>query len=135
MTREQARELLMQMVFQMEAQNDFSEEAKDVFLKSFPVEGKAAAYLEEMYAVISSNLEKIDLVISRSSDNWKTERMARVDFAILRISVAEMMFRDDIPDAVSINEAVNLAKKFGTDTSQKFVNGLLGKAAACIHEQ
>ena len=134
MTREQARELLMQMVFQMDAQNDFSESSKEVFLKSFPIEGKEQKYIDSMYSVISENIEKIDEVIAKSSNNWKPERMAKVDLAICRVSVAELLFRDDIPDAVSINEAVNLAKKFGTDTSQKFVNGLLGKAAELKNE-
>lgn len=134
MTREKARELVMQMVFQMDAQNDYSKEAKEVFLKSFPVEGKEEDYINEMYEAVSQNIEKIDEIISKSSTNWKTNRMAKVDLAICRVSVAEMMFRKDIPDAVSINEAVNLAKRFGTDTSQKFVNGLLGKAADLKNE-
>lgn len=135
MTREKARELFMQMIFQMDAQNDYTENAKEIFLRSFPIDGKGEKYFNEMYTVVSGNLDKIDSIIDKSSSNWKSSRMAKVDLAICRVSVAEMMFKQDIPDAVSINEAINLAKKFGTESSQKFVNGLLGKAVSIKDEQ
>lgn len=128
MTREAARELLMQLIFQMGVQKDFSDELKQRFLKEYKINSKQKKYIEDMHRAIADNLEDIDSLINKSSDGWSTERMAKSDLAICRVALGEILFADDIPEAVSLNEAVNLAKKFGTDSSQKFVNGLLGKA-------
>lgn len=128
MTREAARELLMQLIFQMGVQKDFSDELKQRFLREYKINSKQKKYIEDMHRAIADNLEDIDSLINKSSDGWSTERMAKSDLAICRVALGEILFADDIPEAVSLNEAVNLAKKFGTDSSQKFVNGLLGKA-------
>lgn len=128
MTREAARELLMQLIFQMGVQKDFSDELKSRFLRDYKINAKQKTYIDDMHRAIADNLEQIDDLINKSSDGWSTERMARSDLAICRLAIGEILFAEDIPEAVSLNEAVNLAKKFGTDSSQKFVNGLLGKA-------
>lgn len=135
MTREAARELLMQLIFQMGVQNDFSEELKNRFVRDYKINAKQKKYIEDMHNAISDNLKTIDELINKSSDGWNTERMAKTDLAICRVAVGEILFADDIPEAVSINEAVNLAKKFGTDNSQKFINGLLGKALKFKNEK
>ena len=128
MTREAARELLMQLIFQMGVQKDFSDELKQRFLREYKINSKQKKYIEDMHRAITDNLEYIDSLINKASDGWSTDRMAKSDLAICRVALGEILFAQDIPDAVSLNEAVNLAKKFGTDNSQKFVNGLLGKA-------
>ncbi len=128
MTREAARELLMQLIFQMGVQKDFSDELKNRFLRDYKINAKQKKYIDDMHRAIADNLEEIDALINKSSDGWSTERMAKSDLAICRVALGEILFAEDIPEAVSLNEAVNLAKKFGTDNSQKFVNGLLGKA-------
>lgn len=128
MTREAARELLMQLIFQMGVQKDFSDELKQRFLREYKINSKQKKYIDDMHRAIADNLEHIDSLINKSSDGWSTERMAKSDLAICRVALGEILFAEDIPEAVSLNEAVNLAKKFGTDSSQKFVNGLLGKA-------
>jgi N utilization substance protein B len=69
----------------------------------------------------------LDLKIETGSDNWKVSRMARVDLSILRVAATEIFYMEDIPDSVSANEAVELAKTFGGDESPKFVNGIIGK--------
>ena len=71
------------------------------------------------------NLSDLDRLIEKSVKNWKLERLARVDLAILRIAVFEMLFQKDIPARVTINEAIEIAKSFGSDDSYKFVNGVL----------
>ena len=129
MTREAARELLMQLIFQMGVQKDFSDELKNRFLRDYKINAK-----QKTYRAIADNLEQIDALINKSSDGWSTERMAKSDLAICRLALGEILFAEDIPEAVSLNEAVNLAKKFGTDSSQKFVNGLLGKAIKLKNE-
>lgn len=76
-----------------------------------------------------SHIDEIDLKINEISDGWKTSRMAKVDLAIIRLAVYEVLLDDDVPTGVAINEAVELAKQFGTDDSPSFVNGVLAKIA------
>ena len=135
MTREAARELLMQLIFQMGVQKDFSDELKQRFLRDYKINPKQKKYIDDMHNAISDNLEDIDNLINKASDGWSTERMAKSDLAICRVAIGEILFAQDIPEAVSVNDAVDLAKKFGTDNSQKFVNGLLGKAVKLKNEK
>ena len=84
-------------------------------------------YMEEKYRQIISHLEEIDALLNEISKGWKTSRMARVDLTALRLSVYELKYEPEIPTKVSINEAVELAKKYGGEDSFSFVNGILGK--------
>ena len=127
MYRGSARELLMQLLFQTEAQQDFSDELKDSYLANIAGVRNQLDYINTMFEKVKENLQLIDDVIDNNSDRWRVTRMPKVDLAILRLAVAEMLFADDIPCEVSINEAVNLAKKFSTDDSGKFINGILSK--------
>lgn len=129
MRRSEARELLMQMIFQMEAQSDFSDKAFDFFVQNNMEGSSQIDYFNKVYRCIAINRKEIDEKINAVAAGWKTTRMARVDLAVLRLCVAEILFLDesDIPQAASINEAVDLAKKFGGEASGKFVNGILGK--------
>jgi len=125
--RSEARELLMQLLFQMEVQNDYSKTLKEDFFKTQPKRGSQQAYVDCVFKNFTEHLTDIDQTLSSYSDNWKTNRMNKVDLAIARLSATEILYVDSVPDSVSINEAVDLAKKFGTEDSSKFVNGLLGK--------
>lgn len=79
---------------------------------------------------IVNNLNSIDEIINSCSSRWKTGRMPKVDLAIMRLATGEMLYADDIPEAVSVNEAINLAKKFSTENSARFVHGVLGSVTA-----
>lgn len=127
MTRKQARELMMQLLYQMELMNDHSEEAKAAFIEKNVTDKKHVAYAETVINTILENREAIDEKINGASNKWNTSRMAKVDLAIVRLAVCEMLYMDDIPDAVAINEAVSMAKKFASDESGSFINGILGK--------
>ena len=81
------------------------------------------------YAKVKEHLEEIDRMRNETSEGWKTSRMGKVDLAILRLAVYEMFFDEDVPVSVAINEAVELGKRFGTDDSSSFINGILGKLA------
>jgi len=122
-----ARELIMKMLFQMEAQNDYSNEIKTAVFAENSKDKTQELYLEQMYLLISEHLPKVDELIESCSDKWKIDRMNKVDLATMRVAVLEIMYLDDIPESVSINEAVDIAKKYGTENSGKFVNGVLGK--------
>ena len=75
------------------------------------------------------DIPEIDEMLNRTTEGWKTTRMGKVDLAILRLAVYEMKFDEDVPVGVAINEAVELAKRFGRDQSPSFINGILGKLA------
>jgi N utilization substance protein B len=125
--RSKAREAFMQMAFQMELQNDFSDEAMETFLEKYMQDVSRREYIGRCFAALKGNFGMIDAEIESCSDNWKISRMGKVDLSILRLAAAEMFFMDDIPVFVSVNEAVVLAKKFGSEDSFKFVNGVLGR--------
>jgi len=126
-TRGKAREILMRLVFQAEAQHDFSHEVKDLYLDGPDCVGIQVDYVDRVFSAIADNLEAIDAKLNETSSNWKTSRMSKIDLAILRTGAGEILYCEEIPDSVAINEAVNLAKTYGTDDSYKFVNGVLGK--------
>jgi N utilization substance protein B len=127
MRRTEARELFMQLLFQMEVQNDYSREIKEKFVQEHMKDSNQMEYFNRLYSVAAENLSAIDGKLEACSENWKISRMAKVDLAILRLSAAEILYLEDIPDSVSVNEAVDLAKKFGSEDSGKFINGILGK--------
>ena len=84
-------------------------------------------FAEDVIKGTIEKLEEIDSLIQRNTTGWTKERIAKVDLAILRLALYEILFRDDIPSSVAINEAIELAKKYSTDESGGFVNGVLGK--------
>lgn len=125
MIRENIRENTMQIIFQMETAGTF-----DYNKISVLEENKAV--LEENQAIktlkaIGDHIEDIDATIARNTDNWRPNRIAKTDLAILRLAVEEMLYEDNIPCGVSINEAVNLAKKYGDDRSYAFINSVLSR--------
>ena len=129
MTRKEARELLMQLLYQMELLNDHSEETKDAYLeKNFKEKGHRD-YAAELVNLVLTKKDEVDAKINEHSNKWSTSRMPKVDVAILRLATVELLYMEDIPDAVAINEAVDMAKKYGADESKAFINGILGKIA------
>ena len=86
-------------------------------------------YINSKSKGILEHIDEIDALINEKSTGWKTSRMAKVDLSIIRIAVYEIKYEDDIPFKVSVNEAVELAKKYGADESPAFVNGILAKFA------
>lgn len=125
MNRQIIREQTMQLIFQMEATNNFDYEK----LSLVPENQKV---LKEQQAVntlvaIREHISEIDACISRNLDKWTIDRISKSDLSILRNAVTEMLYCDEIPNNVAISEAVNLAKKFGDDKSYAFVNSILSK--------
>lgn len=127
MRRTEARELFMQLLFQMEVQNDYGQGIKERFVLENMKESNQLEYFNQLFAATVDHLPAIDEKLEACSENWKISRMAKVDLAILRLSAAEILYLPDVPNSASINEAVDMAKKFGGDESGKFINGILGK--------
>lgn len=126
MTRTDARELLMQMLYSMKIQDDYSEDVKKAFLADKKL-GDQGEYFNKMYSLITEHLTEIDDCYSALETGWKINRISNVDLSIFRIAIAEIKFMDDINKSISINEAVELAKKFSSEKSAKFINGVLAK--------
>ena len=116
----------MQLLFSMEARNDFSPECKDAFLEFYPPENQKN-YVNSVYGAFADHMEEVDAAIEANAEHWHKDRIAKVDLAVLRVAIAEMTFAEEpTPEGVAINEAVNIAKKFGSEESGRFVNGVLG---------
>jgi N utilization substance protein B len=125
--RKGARETVLKILYRF----DFLKEGKVEEVIEEEIKGKNVdrKYVEEMVTGILSHKSEIDGEINRISKKWKVEKMNPVDRNILRIGCYELIFKADIPPKVSINEAVELAKKYGTEKSSAFVNGILDRLA------
>lgn len=126
MGRKVARESAMKLLYQMELNDDFSKNAIEVFFENNSFKLDENEYIDEVIKGVMDNIEKIDSFIEKYSQGWKIKRIANIDLSILRIAIFEIIFKEDIPHQVSINEAIDVAKKYSTEESSKFINGLLG---------
>ena len=129
MGRKIARESAMKLLYQMEVNGDFSQEAMNIFFDNYELKSDERSYIDEVVKGIINNIENIDKAIKEYSQGWNIKRIARIDLSILRIAVFEIMFKSEIPFQVSINEAIDISKKYSTTDSSKFINGLLGSFA------
>ena len=123
--RRQAREIALQVLFYMDIRNDFRPEVLLSFCDNFLFEDTPREFFTNLVTGIIENRPALDKKIVAASKNWRLERMSLVDRNAMRIAVYEMMFCDDIPPVVSINEAIEIVKKFGSDDSGAFINGIL----------
>ncbi len=123
--RRRARELAVQVLFHMEYNGGEPEEAFELVCSHFEAPESARPFSRDLVKGVIEHRDKIDSRIRKASRNWKLERMSRVDRSVLRLATYEILFREDIPPKVSIDEAVELGKKFGSDDSAAFINGIL----------
>jgi N utilization substance protein B len=131
-TRRRSRELAMQALFCLDAkQDDFSEQLA-LFCRCFPPPRKARLFFFNLVHGVTLARNTIDQIIERFSNNWKISRMSGVDRNVLRVAVFEMLYCKDIPAKVSINEAIDVGKKFGTEESGAFINGILDSVRIAI---
>ncbi len=131
MNRRELREHIFKLLFLKEFTQDseMPEQLELYFEHLAPLHQNDQNYMEKKYSLIQEMLPEIDAMLNDASAGWKTSRMGKVDLAILRLATYEMKYDDDIPVKVAINEAVELAKMFGSEESSNFVNGVLGKLA------
>lgn len=139
--RRSGREAALQMLFQLEVSGAPAPKAIELFWRSlshgdhgdhgdFDPDPEGRPYADDLVRGVADNLTAIDARIGSASQNWRVERMGRVDRNLLRMSTWELMAKPDVPRAVVIDEAIELAKAYGTEDSSGFVNGVLDRIAS-----
>jgi transcription antitermination protein NusB len=128
-SRRQAREQALQLLYQLDLAPAEPQKVMRHFWEAEPADPDVVEFVRDLVGAVQNNQDRIDELISKASTNWKLPRMSYVDRNVLRLGVAEFIARDDIPPMVSINEAIELGKKFGTTESGAFINGILDRIA------
>ncbi len=124
-SRRKGREFAMQALYASEVGGDAGPADSGSLLHDGPVAPETREYGMSLARTVKARAREIDDLIAGCSENWDVERLAVVDRAILRVSIAELMTQPDVPPKVCINEAVEIARKFSTENSSRFVNGVL----------
>ena len=129
MTRRELRENVFKMLFRVEfhEEGEMTEQLGMMDEELENIKEEDAAYINQKCSDIIAKIPELDEAINDSTTGWKTTRMGKVDLTIIRLAVYEIKYEEDVPEKVAINEAVELAKSYGTDNSAAFVNGVLAK--------
>lgn len=125
MGRKEARDGAFKMLYQLDINSNEHETALQNFFDEYDFTKGDKAYITEVVNGVFSHIEEIDTIIVEATKSWTLNRISLVDKAILRLAVYEMYYREDIPDSISIYEAVELAKLYDSPKAGGFVNGLL----------
>jgi N utilization substance protein B len=128
--RRESRELALQLLYALDMNPVDTEEGLRLSRENSRSAPGVRPFAEELVAGVMANRLELDRKIAEKSKNWAISRMAKVDLNILRLALFELMFRNDIPRNVTINEAIEVAKKFGSEESPAFINGMLDEMAA-----
>jgi N utilization substance protein B len=127
--RRKSRELALQALYQLDVVKEDPESVVQLFWENFSPREEIKAFCSSLIEGTWSNREEIDELIKRNSEHWRVERMALVDRNILRMAVFELCYCPDIPYKVTLNEAIEMAKRFGSEDSGSFINGILDRIA------
>src|SRR5260370_5059930 len=128
--RHQARELALKVLFQLEGTGDDAAEVLRYHASENAATEDVAAFAGQLVRGVIDNQEKLDAILSETSEHWKLDQMAKVDRIILRIAVYEIAIDRRVPTKAAINQSIELAKTFSGDEAGRFVNGILGRVAA-----
>lgn len=128
MNRRKSREIAMKLLFEMTVNKEPFEEIMENFKENTDINLADVdfQYIEKIIKGVNENIELIDSKIESNLKNWKLNRLSKIDISILRISIYEILFVDDVPEKVAINEGIELAKKYSGENSPSFINGILG---------
>lgn len=130
-SRRQARERALQALYQSEVAGE-TPGAEGLFWDHFDADDEAGGFARELVAGVCAERARIDALLAEAVEHWGLGRLARVDLSLLRLAVYEMMARPEIPHAVTIDEAVEIAGRFGSSDSPAFVNGVLDRVARLL---
>lgn len=132
-TRRKARELAVQLLYQHDLSKMDPEEGMRLFWDYFPVELEAREFCTQLVLGTLDRLMVIDELLSEASDNWSLSRMSVVDRNILRLATYELVDRPEIPPSVSLNEAIEIAKKYSSPDAAVFINGVLDRVKRTVY--
>lgn len=132
MKRKETREEAVKIAYSMDVNKDFNNFDLTNYIEHFEINDMDNDYLNITISNMIENIEEIDKYIRDNSKDWKINRIAKVDLAVLRIALSEILYNKTIPESVSINEAVEISKKFSNEDSHKFINGILGTVVRSI---
>lgn len=132
MKRKETREEAVKIAYSMDVNKDFNRNALSEYIEHFELKDMDIDYLNKTIIDMIDHMDEIDKYVRDNSKDWKINRIAKVDLAVLRIALAEILYNDTIPESVAINEAVEISKKFSNEDSHKFINGILGTVVRCI---
>lgn len=130
MGRRASREMAMKLLYQLEIQKDDREAQKERFFEENPLAPNDKTYVNDVIDGVFANKEAISNLIEKHSRGWKISRISKIDLSIMRLSIYEICYRNDIPYNVSVNEAVELAKRYSSEEAGSFINGILSKISA-----
>ena len=130
--RRRARECALQMLFQLDLTSGTTAEVFGEFWRAQPAADEIRAFAERLVAGVNSHRRGLDRILTGTSQHWRVERMAVVDRNVLRMAIFELVFEDETPPAVIIDEAIEVAKRFGGEESGAFVNGVLDAVRLAI---
>lgn len=133
--RTKARELAIQILFYMEFAEGSAGELFDLFCNNFKPSKSIRSFSKKLVCGVHENIEYLDGIIRQSSKNWRLERMSVVDRSILRLGAYEILFMHETPPKVSIDEAIELGKKYGAEESGAFINGILDNIFLSVKEK
>lgn len=134
MKRKETREEAVKMAYSMDVNKDFNKNYITEYIEHFELKDMDIDYFDKTISDLINNMEEIDKYITDNSKDWKITRIAKVDLAVLRVSLSEILYNETIPESVSINEAVEISKKFSNEDSHKFINGILGTVVRSIEK-
>jgi N utilization substance protein B len=126
MKRKETREEAVKIAYSMDVNKNFNNFDLTEYIEHFEINDMDYEYLNITISNMIEHIEVIDKYIRDNSKDWKINRIAKVDLAVLRIALSEILYNKTIPESVSINEAVEISKKFSNEDSHKFINGILG---------
>lgn len=133
--RRLAREAALEVLYRLDLVKDEPDETIEEILARRNPSDEAETYLRRLVQAVLDHRQEIDGILRRHLHKWRIERLHVLDRAVLRIACAEMLYFDDVPPKVSINEAVDISRKFGDDSSGRFVNGVLDAVYKEIQSQ
>ena len=132
--RRKSREFALQILYQIDLSRENVRDALELFWGNFQVSEGAREFSDKLVLGVCRYKEKIDRAIEEYSANWSLKRMSKVDRNVLRLAIFELFYCHDIPPKVTLNEAVDLGKKFGSEKSGSFINGILDSISVSINK-
>ena len=131
-SRRKSREAALKILYAMDVTGQTAEQALAAYFDHFAEEGEAVEFTGELVRGVGGLVEALDEKIRQASQNWRLERMARVDRNVLRLATYELLHVPSVPRRVSLNEAIELGKRYGAEDSAAFVNGSLDRIASAV---